>query len=150
MATFQRPHVHNIIQLYGNIGGTILFSKGIEDSGIIEEQLTPLINSIVGASISSAIPGAIAISNLIVSSIIEGSANAFLTLRVGIIARSYSQAITQPDRAEVKRYAIIEACGLLGKVVGENSVELARAIMRSAKKATIDKTVDSLISSLAT
>ncbi len=140
----QRPHVHNIIQLYGNVGATIMLSKGIEDSGLLEEQLTPLINSIVGASITSAIPGAVAISNLIVSSIIEGAANAFLTLRVGLIARGYSQAITQPDKAQVKKSAIIEACSLLGKVVGENSVNLARAVMVSAKKATIDKTVDSI------
>ena len=84
------------------------------------------------------VPGTIAVTNLIVNSVIEGSANAFLTLRVGAMAKQYSAAVTKVDRRSVKRYAILEACTLFGSIVGQNSVSIVKAFALASKRAAID------------
>jgi hypothetical protein len=117
-------------------------AREIEDLAIMDEQLEPVINSLIGGSLSNLVPGATAVTNLIINSIIQGSANAFLTLRVGIIAKKYSASITKVDKRWIRRSASIEAAGVLGQVVQKNSLSIVKAFVSASKKATIDKTID--------
>jgi len=138
----QRPNIKEIFYLYINVAGTVLMAREIEDLAIMDEQLEPVINSLIGGSLSNLVPGATAITNLIINSIIQGSANAFLTLRVGVIAKKYSASITKVDKRIIRRSASIEAAGILGQVVQKNSLSIVKAFVSASKKATIDKTFD--------
>lgn len=140
----QRPGLREIIWLYGNVAATVLMAREIEDLALLDEQLEPVISSLIGGTLGSLVPGTTAVVNLMVNSVIEGSVNAFLTLRVGVMARRYSQPLTRPDRRQVRRLAVLEACGLLGGVVRRNSVEVVRAFAAASKRATVDRTVDTI------
>jgi hypothetical protein len=140
----QRPNTKEILYLYANVAATVLMAREIEDLALMDEQLQPVINSLIGGTLGTLVPGATAVTNLIVNSIIQGSANAFLTLRVGIIARKYSSSLTHTDKRLIKRSATLEACGMLGLIVQQNSVSIMKAFVTASRKATIDKTVDKI------
>lgn len=138
----QRPSLREIFYLYTNVAVTVLMAREIEDLILVEEQLEPLIDSLIGSTISQMVPGATAVTNLIVSSVIEGAINAFLTLRVAAMAKRYSVSLTKVDRRLVKRYAALEAIGLFRTIVQQNSVTVVKAFALASKRATIDRTVD--------
>lgn len=138
----QRPSLREIFYLYTNVAVTVLMAREIEDLILVEEQLEPLIDSLIGSTVSQMVPGATAVTNLIVSSVIEGAINAFLTLRVAAMAKRYSVSLTKVDRRLVKRYAALEAIGLFRTIVQQNSVTVVKAFALASKRATIDRTVD--------
>jgi len=140
----QRPKTKEIAVLYFNVIATVLLSREIEDLAFLDEQLEPVIDSLIGGSLSQLIPGTTAVTTLIVGSVIEGSANAFLTLRVGSMARRYSAAVIKADRRVLRRSATVDTCRLLGSVVRENSVAVVRAFASASKKATIDRTLGTI------
>lgn len=82
----ERPSMARLASLYGNVAATVLMARGIEDMDLLDEQVEPLIASILGGGMATLIPGAVMATNLVVNSITEGSVNALLTLRVGCIA----------------------------------------------------------------
>ena len=136
----QRPTVNEIVYLYSNVAVTVMMAREIEDLILIDEQLEPLIDSLIGESLSTLVPGATAVASIIMNSVIEGSINAFLTLRVGAMAKRYSSAVTKADRRIVKRYATLEACSLFRTIVQQNSVTVVKAFAMASKRATIDRT----------
>jgi hypothetical protein len=119
-------------------------AREIEDLAILDEQLQPVVNSLIGGTIGTLVPGAAAVSNLIVSSVIEGSANALLALRVGVIAKRYMTRLEKEDKRLLRRSATLEACKLLGSVVQLNSVNIVKSFVKASKRATIDKTIDGI------
>ncbi len=140
----QRPNIKDIFQLYINVAVTVLMAREIEDLAILDEQLQPVVNSLIGGTIGTLVPGAAAVSNLIVSSVIEGSANALLALRVGVIAKKYMTRLEKEDKRLIRRSATLEACKLLGSVVQVNSVNIVKSFVKASKRATIDKTIDGI------
>ncbi|SHJ20637.1 protein of unknown function [Dethiosulfatibacter aminovorans DSM 17477] len=140
----QRPNIKDIFQLYINVAVTVLMAREIEDLAILDEQLQPVVNSLIGGTIGTLVPGAAAVSNLIVSSVIEGSANALLALRVGVIAKKYMTRLEEGDKRLIRRSATIEACKLLGTVVQVNSVNIVKSFVKASKRATIDRTIDGI------
>ncbi len=140
----QRPSLKRIAYLYGNIGATVLMARELEDMDLLAEQLEPVIQSMVGSSVGSFIPGATTITTVLISSIVQGSTNAFLTLRVGLMAATYSGAVIKADQKLIRRSATAGALVLLAKIVQENTVSLVKSFAKATKKATIDKTVDSV------
>lgn len=140
----QRPNIKDIFQLYINVAITVLMAREIEDLAILDEQLQPVVNSLIGGTIGTLVPGAAAVSNLIIGSVIEGSANALLALRVGVIAKKYMTRIEKEDKRLIRRSATLEACKLLGSVVQVNSVNIVKSFVKASKKATIDKTIDGI------
>lgn len=131
-----RPSISRIFYIYGNVAATVLVVRSIEDMDLIEEQLEPLLASILGTSAISAIPGAAAVSNLLVNSVMEGSVNALLALRVGVITQRYLSALTSVNRREARRNASIQAAALLGGVLKDNVVNVAKTFTKAAKNAT--------------
>jgi len=136
----QRPNLKEMVYLYVNVAATVLMAREIEDLALLDEQLEPIINSLIGGTLSTLVPGATAVANIIVNSVIEGSANAFLTLRVGAMARRYSAATIKLDKRIVKRSSTLEACGLFGSIVQQNSMAVVKAFAMASKRATLDKT----------
>lgn len=132
-----RPSLGKIIGIYTNVATTVLMARGIEDIDLIEAQVEPLITSILGGSVLSLIPGSVAVTNLIANSILEGSINALLTLRVGIVTMDYLSAVKDIEADNVKRSATFEATKLLGQIIKDGSVNVIQVIMNSVKNAGI-------------
>ena len=63
---------------------------------------------------------------------LDGSANAFLTLRVGMIAKRYCGAVVVQPKATLRRAATTEAAGHLGAIVSDGGARLSKAIWRAS------------------
>ena len=82
----QRPGLRDLAHLYANIGATTFLVSEIEDLDI-SLQLESLLSGVTKSTSFSSIPVVGPTATLVMDSLFEGSTNAFLTLRVGIIAR---------------------------------------------------------------
>ena len=131
-----RPTIKSLGKLYIQVAGVVFMARSLEDMDLIEDQMEPLIASILGESIASAIPGMVPITNLVVSSLMEGSVNAFLTLRVGLVTQSYLGMEVPQTRALIKRNASTQAISYMGSIIKDNGKFVIKAIGKSVKKAT--------------
>jgi hypothetical protein len=84
----------------------------------------------------SAIPGFQVATGILVNSVLTGTANGFLTLRVGVITRRYCCAMVRPKKRTLRHAAAVEAAGMLGGIVVEGTRTLAVAL----KDATVHRT----------
>jgi hypothetical protein len=122
----QRPALRDLINLYANVAATALVA-GELDEAEIGEQIEPILSSALGA-LSLSVPGVQAAASIVVNSILTGAANAFLTLRVGIIARRYCGALVVSDRRALRRAATAEAAKLLGSIVKSGTARISCAL----------------------
>ena len=101
---YQRPSLRDFVQLYANVTSTAFIAAGFEDVDI-----DVLVSTIFGSTVA-AIPG----MHLLASSVLSGSANAFLTLRVGMITKEYCRCTVQVEKSGLRRAATVQAAKLLG------------------------------------
>ncbi|NLW52741.1 MAG: DUF697 domain-containing protein [Tissierellia bacterium] len=134
-----RPSIKSMGKLYLQVASIVFMARTIEDSDLIEEQLEPLITSLIGESIASAIPGMAPITNLVVSSVLEGSLNAFLTLRVGIITQSYLGMEVPQSKSFIRRNASLTSVKYMGSIIKDNSKIVLKTIANSVKKVGAQK-----------
>ncbi len=134
----QRPAISDLTKLYSNVFGTVLLSRQIDDLDLLSEQLEPVISSLFGGSVGSIVPGVSFAATFIVDSLMEGSINALLMLRVGLITQRYLGSITKVDNRTIGKSATIQACSLLGSLISDNSKKIVDAIYNSIKNATAD------------
>jgi len=130
----QRPSLRELTYLYGNVFATAFLATRLENLDVLEDQLEPVIASAMGSSLSSFTPAFNTAANIITSSIIQGSANAYLTLRVGVIARNYCASLARQERSQIRRNAAIQAAAMLAKVLGESTYKVTRAVIRATAK----------------
>ena len=130
----QRPSLRELTYLYGNVFATAFLATRIENLDILEDQLEPVIASVMGSSLSSLTPAFNTAANIITNSVIQGSTNAYLTLRVGVIAKNYCASLTRQERSQVRRIAAVQAAALLAKVLGESTYKVTRAVFRATAK----------------
>ncbi len=130
----QRPNPKDFIRLYINVAATVLLAREIEDLDVLDEQMEPMITTLFGSMLGSFVPGVNAAVNILVNSAIQGTANAFLTLRVGFIAQQYMGSLVRVERRRIKRSASLQAARLLGTIVSENAGYIRRAAMNLSKK----------------
>lgn len=128
-----RPNMNRIIYLYGQVAAVVLIARSVEDMDLIEDQVEPLMTSLLGGSVISLIPGAVGVTNLIVNSVVEGAVNALLTLRVGYIAERYLSAQVKFDKKKIRRSASLEATKSLGSILGENAVLVVKSFAKATK-----------------
>lgn len=124
---FQRPSPRQMLYLYGNVGTNVVLAQNIQDIDM-SELAAPLVVSIV-PSLNGAIPGMQGVSNLILNSLANGSANAFLTLRVGVMARMYCEALTRPKSETVRSGATRKALEILGSITKEQGSLVVKGAM---------------------
>jgi hypothetical protein len=129
---YQRPTLRDLVYLYGNVASTAFISSELEDVDL-SAQVQPVLSSLLGSA-AGAIPGLQAASALVVNSITTGSANAFLTLRVGTLARQYSGALVAPPRRAARRSATLIATQLLGTIVAEGASRVSAAVWSASKR----------------
>ena len=131
-----RPSLKRMAYLYGSIASTALLARTIEDMDLIEDQLEPLVGSLLGGSLLNLVPGTQAVTNMIVSSITEGSINSLLTLRVGSITKQYMTALTRPQTKHIRRQASMDAARMLPGILKNNALAIMKSFGRSVKSAT--------------
>lgn len=136
-----RPSLRRILSLYTNVAATVMIARTIEDADLIEDQVEPIVSSLIGGSVMTLIPGAVPITTLVVSSVTEGSINALLTLRSGLIAQRYLASLTQPDRRTLRRSAGLEATGKLQEIMKDNTLIIIRTFANATKNAAANATV---------
>ena len=120
---YQRPSLREFLQLYANVASTAFIAAGIEDV-----DFDVLASTILGSTVA-AIPG----MHLLASSILTGSANAFLTLRVGMITKEYCRCTARVEKSRIRRAATLQAAKLLGSIVKEGTVRLSKAAVTGTK-----------------
>ncbi len=135
----QRPSPRELVWLYANVAGTAFVASGLE-SLELGEMVAPLAVSVVPA-LKGGIPGLSGISALLVKCISNGAANAFLTLRVGEVARRYCELTSRCPPELVRKSATAAAVQHLGRIVRENGALIVRKIWESTGRALIDSGV---------
>ena len=116
---YQRPTLREMTQLYANVAYTAFLAGKLDDIDFAE-QVEPILTSVVG-KIGRAIPGLKTVTN----SIVSGTANAFLTLRVGMITRQYCNALVRRDKKLIRKSATAEAASLLGAIALAGATRIA-------------------------
>jgi hypothetical protein len=120
---YQRPSLRDFVQLYANVASTAFIAAGIEDIDV-----DVLVGTIFGSTVA-AIPG----MHLLASSVLSGSANAFLTLRVGMITKEYCRCTVRVEKTGLRRAATLKAAKLLGSIVREGTVRLSKATLTASR-----------------
>jgi hypothetical protein len=128
---YQRPTLRDLIQLYANVAGTAFLASEFEDIDI-SEQVEPVLSSTLGA-LAVTIPGVQLAASILVNSVLTGTANAFLTLRVGIIARRYCGSLVIAEKRTLRRAASAEAAKLLGSIVRQGTTKLSKALWKVSR-----------------
>lgn len=132
----QRPSPRELLRLYANVAGTAFVASGLESLDL-GEMVAPLAVSVVPA-LKGGIPGLSGISALLVKCVSNGAANAFLTLRVGEVARRYCELTSQCPPELIRKSATAAAVQHLGRIVRENGALVVRKIWTSTGRALID------------
>ncbi|MGH7265660.1 MAG: DUF697 domain-containing protein, partial [Candidatus Rokuibacteriota bacterium] len=130
----QRPSLRDLALLYANVAATVFLVSELEDMDI-EQQVEPVVASALAGSMVSLVPGASLVATVIVQSILDGAANAFLTLRIGVMCQRYCGSLTAVDRRGVRRFASVRAARMLGGVVGASAGVVSRAVVKAARRA---------------
>jgi hypothetical protein len=131
---YQRPRPRELWAVYVNVGASVFVAGEIQDS-----ELLAVLGAPVTAGLTGLLPvhGTDPLVSLLVTSLLDGSANAFLTLRVGALARRYCGLRLEGDRREVTRSASLEAAGLLGTVVGDGAKRVASLTRRAVSEGAV-------------
>jgi hypothetical protein len=140
----QRPAIREMLQLYANVGATTFLAMELDDLDV-SEQIEPIITNVVGASFVGAIPGIKIVASIITNSLLDGTANAFLTLRIGVITKQYCRSLVRMERKSIRRTASVEGAQMLGAIVLTSSKKVTTAILTAAKKKTTGLTKAALM-----
>jgi len=124
-------HVYRQRPSLRDLGWTTAFVVGEIEDLDLSQQIQPVVQSALGAA-AGAVPGLHVAGSLVTSSVLTGGANAFLTLRVGVVARRYCGALTRPEKRSLRRSAFLEAAGMLGAIAGAGSKKVVAALARAS------------------
>lgn len=125
---YQRPTLRDLTGLYANVAATAFVAGALDDVDV-SEHIEPIISSVLG-SLTSAVQVA---STILINSVLSGSANALLSLRVGIIARRYCGSLIASERRALRRKASVEAAKMLGSIAKEGTASLSKALTNAVK-----------------
>lgn len=135
----QRPSPRELVRLYANVSGTAFIAGGLESLDL-GEMVAPLATSMVPA-LKGGIPGLSGISALLVKCVSNGAANAFLTLRVGEVARRYCELTSRSSPDLIRKSATAAAVHHLGRIVRENVALIGKKLWDSTGGSLIDSGV---------
>jgi len=128
---YQRPSLRELASLYSNVAATAFVAGELDDLEL-HQMIQPVVAGSLGA-VGGAIPGFQIFTTIMVNSLLSGSANAFLTLRVGMIAKAYCGSLVAQPRTRLRRSATAEAARLLSGIVKESGARVRDAIWKEIK-----------------
>ena len=117
--------------LYANVAATSFVAGELDDLEL-HQMIQPVVAGTLGA-VGGVIPGFQVMTTIMVNSLLSGSANAFLTLRVGMIAKDYCGSLVAEPRSQVRRAATAEAARLLSGIVKESGTRVRDAVWEEIK-----------------
>ena len=126
-----RPSLRQMGYLYGNVGACMLLAGSLDDVDFAE-LTAPIVQAATPAAIGS-LPGLGSMGSLLTNSLASGAANAFLTLRVGLMADAYCAPQHMPDRSVIRQNATQRAAQLLGSIVKECGSRVTQAVYQRIK-----------------
>ena len=135
MLYHQRPAIRDLVKLYTNIFGTVLLTRQIDDLDLIADQLEPVMATLFGGTLSALVPGATYAVTFVANAVLEGSLNALLMLRVGLITQAYCRSLVRKKPRAISQAASVEACRLLGVIVKDNAARVSKSLLRAVRKA---------------
>jgi hypothetical protein len=130
---WQRPGVRELVYLYGNVATGAFIAQNIDDFDF-SDLVEPILAPVLANSAVSAIPGFGPVANVVADATIEGTVNAFLTLRVGCLASGYCRSLTAPDARVLRKTATVQAGGMLAAVAREGAERVAASIWAAVKR----------------
>jgi hypothetical protein len=130
---WQRPSFRDLTALYANVATAAFVAQSVDDFDF-SELVEPLLAPVLANSAVSVIPGFGPLATVIANSSIDGTVNAFLTLRVGCLTSAYCRSVTMPNSRSLRRTATAEAAGMLGAVARHGAERVASAIWDAAKR----------------
>ncbi len=136
----QRPALRELGTLYWQVLGTALVASELDEAAI-GERIGPVVQNALSDSVLSLIPGVAKVASVVTQAIFEGASNAFLTLRVGLVCRSYCGALSKPSMTVLSRNATLGAGAMLGAIVASSAATVVGAMtsaFRRAGEATIE------------
>jgi hypothetical protein len=134
----QRPSPRELARLYATVAGTVFLAGELNELDL-GEQIEPILTSAIG-SLGASVPGFQVAGTILANCVLSGSANAFLTLRVGMVAKRSCGATVLERKSALRRAATLEASKHLGKIVSEGTAKLTSAIW----KASVTKVGDAM------
>jgi hypothetical protein len=141
-----RPMPNRLWYLYSNIAMASILSTNIEDMDL-DEMVKPMVSAILPAA-AGAVPGLQTVASIVVSSLMDGTANALLTLRMGVLAKEYALPMCRPLPAEARRRATVQSYSMLSNVTSDNVGKVLKVFVDIAKgtlKATVGKAWDGVV-----
>ncbi len=134
---YQRPTMRELVYLYANVAASSFLAAEIEDLDI-SQQVEPVISSFIRNAGGKSVPVLGPTANIILDSMLEGSTNAFLTLRVGNITKKYCGVNEVITKKQIKRGAFMESAKQLKGIVMKSSGEIISGLVKATKKAGVD------------
>ena len=131
---WQRPSIRNLQQLYTNVAINAMAASGIEQIDL-SQQIQPILNAML-KSPGKHIPVVGNAAHIITDSILEGTVNAFLTLRIGVLTKNYCFPEWRTIK-EIKSNSFVEASVLLKSLVMKSSAKVVEGILKAGKNASI-------------
>ncbi len=129
---YQKPRLKELYKLYSNVIVAVFLTTQIEELNI-SEHLEPIVSKFTPGKMIAGVPGIGQSIGLLTNMLFEGSANCFLTLRIGLITKEYSDFLNFEDNHQIRRNCTKEAAGLLGKIISNNSGKITRAFIKVVK-----------------
>jgi hypothetical protein len=129
---YQRPSLREMAHLYTNVAATAFVAGELDDIEL-HQMIQPVVAASIG-TVGGAIPGFQVFTTIAVNSLLSGSANAFLTLRVGMIAKAYCGSLVAQPRTRLRRSATAEAARLLSGIVKESGARVRDALWQEVKQ----------------
>ena len=126
----QRPGLREMVHLYANVGAAAFIAGELEDMDV-RDHIQPVVSGVFG-SVAGSVPGLQTASTVFVSSVLGGATNAFLTLRVAMIAKQYCAALTSRPRRSLRRAAVVQAGAMLGGIVRTGARRVSGALLTAS------------------
>lgn len=126
---YQRPSLSQLVRVYANVATSSFLARQLDDIDLAE-YIQPVISAAFTSAVGTAVTGT-GFGSVVTNSLLSGSANAYLTLRVGVITKRYCGSLITPPRSVVARSAVLEAAKMIPSVAKEASKQVVGAFTRA-------------------
>lgn len=134
----QRPSFRDMVAVYANVAGTAFFAGAVEELDI-QSQIEAIMSPVLAGSALGMIPGAGGLTSIVTASILDGSTNAFLALRVGIITRGHFNFHADKRSAGYRRRILKEAAVLLLSIAMDSTKMITTAYLKTITRSAGEK-----------
>ena len=125
----QRPSPRELLWLYSNVITTAFIAGEIEDSELLEDVSASVFRTIGG--ILDELPIVRGATKIITNSVLSGTVNSFLILRIGCITKLYCATLVKPVKGAIRRSAFVQASGMLRKIVKSGTKKISQKVFIS-------------------